>query len=318
MVKLGVVIGFFICAILAYRKKRQGRCTPIPILLSLYIFILLGLLILDVTRQFIQGYFFLIFLANFINLTGFMCILKNMPGKPGKVLWSRCKYYFAVMFFLYGVVFVLSFVPGFEPRCTSEKVYPAVLNYTCTLFIINYFFHLYLNCNKKYYLSEDDAEINALLIKGSVNSDKNLSEMTKEEQVAYSHEFHNKMFKKQMDTYLSFQTVLTIINVCIQLLGRVYVDQGHYLGCTTGGSEWIYTTLKGSFFVSGHMVLIIMQAVMLEKALYGVPHHSGWFELPNELTDNLNNEEGDDSESLKSDKAGESGGYSGLQTTTVE
>jgi len=92
---------------------------------------------------------------------------------------------------------------------------------------------------------------------------------------------------------------LTFINIAIQLLGRVYVDQGHYLGCDKGGTEWIYTSIWGSLFVTAHMVLIIMQAVMLEKALYGVPHHSGWFELPNDLCDNIGNDDDSDVKSVE-------------------
>jgi len=203
-IKLGVVITLFIFAILAYRRKRQGRCTGIPILLTLYIFILIGLLVLDLTKQIISGYFFLIFIANFINLTGFMLILRNMPGKAGKVLWQRTKFYFIFMLFLYGLVFTLSFFDRFKPVCTSEKVYPAVLNFTSTLFIINYFFHLYLNCNKKYFLSENDAQIGESLLEKEWDPAKFFTDMTKEERVAYNFQFHQKMFKKQMDTYLSF------------------------------------------------------------------------------------------------------------------
>lgn len=50
MIKLGVVIGFYICAINAYRKRSGGRWTGIPIVFTIYIAVLIGLLILDLTQ----------------------------------------------------------------------------------------------------------------------------------------------------------------------------------------------------------------------------------------------------------------------------
>ena len=64
------------------------------------------------------------------------------------------------------------------------------------------------------------------------------------------------------------------------MLGRVYVHRGHYLACGDRGLLWLQTTVKGDFFITAHIVLIVMQAVMIEKALYAVPHHAGWFEVP--------------------------------------
>ena len=42
----------------------------------------------------------------------------------------------------------------------------------------------------------------------------------------------------------------------------------------------MYTSTLGELFVTAHIVQIIMQAVMLEKALYKVPHEIGMFEAP--------------------------------------
>ena len=47
----------------------------------------------------------------------------------------------------------------------------------------------------------------------------------------------------------------------------------------------MYTSLWGSLFASSHIVQIIMQAVMLEKCLYKVPHEHGWFEAPNAVSE---------------------------------
>jgi len=162
-VKLTVVIGFFICAIRAYWTKRK-RCTPVPVLLSVYIGILLVLLLLDFTKQYIQGYFYMIYFANLINFIGFACIIRNLPGMAGRKLVKRTRCYFGVMLFLYIFVFSLSFTPRFRPLCTAERVYPVVMNMTCTLFLINFFFHVYVSCNRKYFLGEDSEEIKQALL----------------------------------------------------------------------------------------------------------------------------------------------------------
>ena len=80
-----------------------------------------------------------------------------------------------------------------------------------------------------------------------------------------------------MKVYLWFQLALVICNVAIQLWGRIFVNKSHFLGCTDGGKQWLYTTIQGELFVGAHMVLIITQAVMLEQALYKVPKKLGWF-----------------------------------------
>jgi len=36
-------------------------------------------------------------------------------------------------------------------------------------------------------------------------------------------------------------------------------------------------------FITAHIINIIMQAVMLEKALFKVPHECGWFEAPHHV-----------------------------------
>ena len=82
------------------------------------------------------------------------------------------------------------------------------------------------------------------------------------------------MFRKQMKVYIFFQSILVLCNVAIQLWGRIFVHRSHFLGCTNGGKEWLYTTFTGEVFVACHMVLIITQAVMLEQALYKIPKTS--------------------------------------------
>jgi hypothetical protein len=64
----------------------------------------------------------------------------------------------------------------------------------------------------------------------------------------------------------------------IVTLGRVHVNHSQFLACTEGGQQWLYTSLAGEFFVFFHIVTVMMQAVMIEKVYYGVPHRQGYFE----------------------------------------
>lgn len=80
-----------------------------------------------------------------------------------------------------------------------------------------------------------------------------------------------------MNVYIIFQAILVLCNIGIQIWGRIFVHKNHFLACTDGGKQWLYTTMTGEMFVGCHMVLIITQSVMLEIALYKVPKKLGWF-----------------------------------------
>ena len=66
----------------------------------------------------------------------------------------------------------------------------------------------------------------------------------------------------------------------MQVWARLGVHEAQKLGCGANGLQWLYTTTFGEMFVTCHIVQIIMQAVMLEKALFKVPHEHGLFEAP--------------------------------------
>lgn len=86
------------------------------------------------------------------------------------------------------------------------------------------------------------------------------------------------VFVKQMDTYICFQTVISIVVTMIQLFARIILHRSHFLACDDGGWTWLHTSLIGAFFLIFHMMVIVMQSVMVEKVFYGVPHKLGWFE----------------------------------------
>eukprot|EP00354_Favella_ehrenbergii_P000905 CAMPEP_0170466066 /NCGR_PEP_ID=MMETSP0123-20130129/10175_1 /TAXON_ID=182087 /ORGANISM="Favella ehrenbergii, Strain Fehren 1" /LENGTH=305 /DNA_ID=CAMNT_0010732121 /DNA_START=194 /DNA_END=1111 /DNA_ORIENTATION=+ len=275
-------------AIYMYRAKYQ-KWTLIPLLFGFYILALIGLIVLDMTTKFIAGYFLLILACNYFNFLGFYKILTNLPGKPGEIAWSRTKWYFRTMNVLYALTLGLAFVPRFGPTCTATKVYPPCMNWACCLFIINFIFHCVMSCRKDYFLGSgsimegvDDEYVREVAADDGADekaeavnlSDSQLSHKDWEQKEDL---LSKKLFRKQMNVYLFFQGILAFCNVAIQLWGRVFVHNSHFLGCTEGGHQWLYTTVKGEVFVATHMVLIITQGVMLEYALYKVPKKMGWF-----------------------------------------
>lgn len=112
------------------------------------------LIALDFTRKYIAGFFVLIFLSNYFNFLGFYKILDTLPGEPGVVLRRKTLWYFRVMNVLYAVTLVLSFMPRFGPFCSSEKVYPPCMNWIACLFIVNFIFHVVIDCNKDFFFEK--------------------------------------------------------------------------------------------------------------------------------------------------------------------
>ena len=113
-----------------------------------------------------------------------------------------------------------------------------------------------------------------------------------------SQKLRQSMFRKQMRWYLCFSSILATINLTLQILGRtlhLHTDV-ILLACAQKGYQWVYTSLLGELFIGAHIIQIIMQAVMLEKALYKVPHEIGWFEAPKEHDGSLEEDEDEFSE----------------------
>jgi len=287
--KIAIVVFMLALAIKMYHSKYK-KCTIVPIMLFMYIICLITLIALDMTSKYIAGFFLLIYMSNYFNFLGFYKILDTLPGAPGVALRSKTLWYFRLMNALYFITLALAFLPRFGPFCTAEKLYPACMNWTACLFIINFIFHLIINCRKDYFFEKgpinvDDDGFNAVIVSqeaaaGEKLGEANASQNTSQAEGEKSHEdskadldwtdaeradhLSKKMFRGQMTVYLWFQAVLVVCNVAIQLWGRVFVHNSYFLGCTDGGKQWLYTTIKGELFVGAHMVLIITQAVMLE------------------------------------------------------
>ena len=106
------------------------------------------------TATYIAGFYALCYICNYCSFVGFYYILKNLPGEPGMKLREKTRWYFITMNVLYAISLLLAFVPRFGPTCTSEKIYPACMNWISCLFIVNFIFHCYMNWGKNYYFEE--------------------------------------------------------------------------------------------------------------------------------------------------------------------
>lgn len=151
--KIAIVVLMLTFAIWMYHSKYK-KCTMIPIMLFFYIICLIILIALDFTRKYIAGFFVLIFLSNYFNFLGFYKILDTLPGEPGVVLRQKTLWYFRVMNVLYAVTLILAFVPRFGPFCSAEKVYPPCMNWIACLFIVNFIFHVVIDCNKDFFFAK--------------------------------------------------------------------------------------------------------------------------------------------------------------------
>lgn len=62
------------------------------------------------------------------------------------------------------------------------------------------------------------------------------------------------MFRRQMRFYLCFSTILVIINLGLQIFGRLVAHDEKILGCAAGGYQWMYTTMIGEMYITCHII----------------------------------------------------------------
>lgn len=156
--KIAIVVGMLLLATYMYTAKYK-KCTMIPVMLVAYCLILITLIGLDMTNKYIAGFFLMVYMSNLFNFIGFYKILDHLPGAPGKQVRESTRTYFRIMCGMYGITLALAFIPRFGPWCSADKVYPACMNWTSCLFLINFAFHCYMKCRKDFYLSSGDFEM---------------------------------------------------------------------------------------------------------------------------------------------------------------
>lgn len=224
---------------------------------------------MDLTVKIIPVFFVLILTANYFNFLGFWLILRNLPDVEGRHLRRRTKFYFYTMNVLYLLVVVMSFVPGFQPRCTDAKTYPYVMSWASFLFIINYLFHCVVNCNKDFFLKPDDVKPEGVAAPTAINAEGNMpllenaaeekSAEVKFDKIDWSDKGKSRIartniFRRQMKFYLFFSTILVISNITMQVWARLHIHEGHKLGCANNGTEWLYITEFGELLITCHII----------------------------------------------------------------
>ena len=112
-----------------------------------FIIILIALICFDLGTKYIAGFYILVFFSNFINFLGLNYLVRNLKSPERKLLRRKTNFYFMVMNVLYMMNFVMTFTAGYGPWCNSERLYPAVMNYSAWLFVINFVFHCYMHKN---------------------------------------------------------------------------------------------------------------------------------------------------------------------------
>lgn len=174
---------------------------------------------------------------------------------------AKTQKFFTTMNIFYGVMIPLAVVPVTAPICNSLNIYPTTMFMCNILFLANSAFFFYAKFHN--FWMEKDV--------GEKNPQERLIE--KEQDVDA-----RSMLKAQCSSYGNYLAILSVVQVVIILLGRIYIDEGEYLACTGGGYQWVYTSISGSAFMVTIMVTIMMQSVMIEKFLYRIPNKFGMFE----------------------------------------
>jgi len=73
------------------------------------------------------------------------------------MLRKHTNWFMIAMNLLYGITIGISFHPSFGPVCRVGKLYPPCMNFVNSLFILNYFYHLYMH-SQGYWLKWQDYE----------------------------------------------------------------------------------------------------------------------------------------------------------------
>ena len=188
-------------------------------LLAYKILCLLGILIFDFTTRYIFMFFFLILSSNFVTYMALLHIIRSVELLQRQKLTRNTKRYYYMMNSLYLLMIPLSFVHGFAPICTREQPYPASLFYCNILFLVNSAFFFYME-NNKFFITDE----NALIVQeGKIRH----------------------VFRQQMSAYKCYTVILSVVQVVVIVLGRVFISAGGYLTCTGGGYEWLYSSIGG-------------------------------------------------------------------------
>lgn len=130
-----------------YRYRKNQQFDQLCYMCACFIIILIALICFDLGTKYIAGFYILVFFSNFINFLGLNYLVRKLKSPERKLLRRKTNFYFMVMNVLYMMNFVMTFTAGYGPWCNQERLYPAVMNYSAWLFVINFVFHCYMHKN---------------------------------------------------------------------------------------------------------------------------------------------------------------------------
>lgn len=246
-----------------YYYKQRGHST-VTFLLGYKIFCLAAVVIFDFKTQYIFGFFFLILSANYTTFLSLLHVMRNLELPECHAIRKKVHPYFMGMNIAYAATLVMALIPATAPVCSSLSIYPMSMFMCNILFLANTGFFMYCAFNN--YLQTPDSEAasdekSPLTLKGAEYIEK-----------------QRQIYTERMKSYGNYLKILSVLQIVIILLGRVFIDGGEYLACTGGGFQWISTSVSGDLFVAFLMVTIMMQSAMCEKFLYRIPNKYGMFE----------------------------------------
>mmetsp|Transcript_36069 Transcript_36069/g.26297 ORF Transcript_36069/g.26297 Transcript_36069/m.26297 type:complete len:212 (+) Transcript_36069:55-690(+) len=156
VVFISLALTFAICA---YKAKSSGlpNRRGIIVLLTFKILILMGLMALDFTTQYISAFFLLGVSSCFCTFTTLQLILGNVETESGRSVRRKFRWYTISMVLLYVAVCGGAFSYKFGAFCDHTTVYPLIMQAIPILFTINALFAGYLKYNN-YFLTWDEKE----------------------------------------------------------------------------------------------------------------------------------------------------------------
>jgi len=124
------------------------------------------------------------------------------------------------------MVLALSWLSRLGPKCRPNKLYPPCMNYASILFIINSIYHYYIH-KQNYWLKWEGA--NETLLPLAEGQKVRFQKVTKDLTLM------KPIFQEQMRIYVCYQVVVSVVQLLIQYLGRIFIHNHNFLGCTDKG-----------------------------------------------------------------------------------
>ena len=137
----------------------MGEFDFISLMLIINILVLIGLFFFEFSTHWILGYFFMIYIANYINFIGLNLLVRRLPTAEGPMLKKKTNIWFITMNCLYAVALILALIPYTGPYCYSTALYPWMFTYIEALLVLNAIYHHYLHYQNYYLKWEKSGEV---------------------------------------------------------------------------------------------------------------------------------------------------------------